>query len=219
MSNVLVIAPHPDDETLGCGGALFYHLNKGDALHWIIITGIDEAQGYTREKVLARKNEIIKISEFYGFSSVLEYGYPTCSLDVVSRSELVSRLSDDFGLLKPEILYVPHYGDVHSDHKIVYEAAIAAAKWFRQPSIKAVRVYETLSETGLIGGEVFSPNQYIDISQFLEKKIAAMHIYGSEMGEHPFPRSETAMRSLAQYRGANSGFEYAEAFHLLYERI
>ena len=217
--DVLVIAPHPDDETLGCGGTLFSHRLLGDRVHWIIFTSISENAGYSRDQVARRKNEIEQVASFYGFTTVIEYDYHTCSLDTISKTEMVNRLSNDISLLKPEIIYIPHFGDVHSDHKIVNEVSLASSKWFRQPSIKTVRAYETLSETGMLGGETLSPNQYSDISQHIDRKIEAMRMYATEMGDFPFPRSEEAIRALASYRGANSGCDSAEAFRVLFEKL
>lgn len=219
MRDVLVVAPHPDDETLGCGGTLLAHRASGDRLHWVIFTSISKDAGYDDDVLISRQSEIDQVKSFYGFESVTEYDYPTCTLDAVSKAGMVSRLSKDIALIEPEVLYIPHSGDIHSDHKVVNEISLASSKWFRQPSIKIVRAYETLSETGMLGGEVFSPNQYSDITRYIDKKIEAMCIYDSEMGEFPFPRSEKAIRALANYRGANSGYDSAEAFHVLFEKI
>ena len=216
MSEVLVIAPHPDDETLGCGGTLLAHSAKGDHVHWLIFTAIDSASGYTEERIKQRRDEIQKVQSYYGFTSVIEYGYQPCTLDTVPMSEMVARLSEDINKLKIDTLYIPHVGDIHSDHKAVNEVALSSSKWFRHTSVKTIRVYETLSETGMPGGEAFIPNQYSDISSFIDKKIDAMKIYDGEMGEFPFPRSEKAIRALATYRGAYSGYESAEAFQLLF---
>ena len=103
---------------------------------------------------------------------------------------------------------------------MVFDAASACCKWFRYPSVRRVLAYETLSETefGLDPDTRFHPNVFVDISAFLERKIELLQIYKSELGHFPFPRSATAVRVLAQYRGANSGFEAAEAFQLLREQ-
>ena len=115
---------------------------------------------------------------------------------------------------------IPHRGDVHTDHQVVFDAVGACCKWFRYPSVKRVLAYETLSETefGLNPQAGFQPNMFVDISLFMERKLELLKIYQSELGEFPFPRSITAVRALAQYRGATSGFEGAEAFMLLRER-
>ncbi len=120
----------------------------------------------------------------------------------------------------PDEIYIPHLGDVHTDHQIVHKAIMSCTKAFRYPCVKRVLVYETLSETdfGLELGAQFVPNVFVDISEFLEKKLQAMEIYASEMGTFPFPRSVLSIRSLAHYRGSSSGFAAAEAFQLLRER-
>jgi N-acetylglucosamine malate deacetylase 1 len=120
----------------------------------------------------------------------------------------------------PDEVLLPHRGDVHSDHRVVFDAAAACTKWFRYPSVRRVLAYETLSETdfALPPQDAFVPNYFVDISGHLEAKIAALRIYESELGQPPFPRSVEAVRALATVRGAASGFHAAEAFQLLRER-
>jgi LmbE family N-acetylglucosaminyl deacetylase len=135
--------------------------------------------------------------------------------------ELVGAISAVFASFQPNEVFVPHCGDVHSDHQVVFKAVTSSSKWFRNPSINRILAYETPSETdfGLNPNESFSPNVFIDISPYLKQKIDAMRIYESELGQHPFPRSEESIRALATIRGASSGFEFAEAFQLLRERM
>ena len=135
--------------------------------------------------------------------------------------EMIYHFSKVFRDFCPEEVFVPHRGDVHTDHQVVFDAVGACCKWFRYPSVKRVLAYETLSETefGLNPQAGFQPNVFVDISLFMERKLELHKIYQSELGEFPFPRSETAVSALAQYRGATSGFEGAEAFMLLREKI
>jgi LmbE family N-acetylglucosaminyl deacetylase len=109
---------------------------------------------------------------------------------------------------------------VHTDHRAVFDAGAACAKWFRYNSIRRVFAYETLSETEftLDAQPPFAPNFFVDITNFLERKLEIMAVYQSEMSEFPFPRSVEAIRALASLRGASSGFRAAEAFQLLRER-
>jgi LmbE family N-acetylglucosaminyl deacetylase len=134
--------------------------------------------------------------------------------------ELIAKVSKVFQIFQPEEVFIPHQGDVHSDHRITFEAVSACSKWFRYPSVKRVLAYETLSETefSLDSSKAFQPNVFVDISQHLEQKLALLRIYASEIGEFPYPRSEVAVRALAQFRGSSSGFESAEGFELLLER-
>ena len=222
MNNILIIAPHPDDETLGCGGTILKHKDKGDSTHWLIVTAIPEGIGYSSEIIYERSIEIQEVGNAYGFSSVHQCGFPTTMIDAIKMADVVKNISEIFHTVKPNIIYLPYRGDVHTDHHIVFDAASACLKWFRYPSVKRVLAYETLSETdATINPDInaFRPNVFIDISSFLENKIDIMKMYGSELGVFPFPRSEEAIRSLAALRGTNAGFKAAEAFMLLKERI
>jgi LmbE family N-acetylglucosaminyl deacetylase len=217
----IVIAPHPDDEVLGVGGTLLRRKKEGSTTAWIIVTSISIESGWTKEKVTKRAEEIRQISELFSFDEVYELNFPTTQLDQISMSDLVNKISEIFSTYQPEEVYVPHPSDVHTDHKIVFDAVASCTKWFRYPSIKRVLAYETLSETdfSLNLDKKFNPNVFVDIESFLEKKLKAMTIYSSEMSEFPFPRSHDAIQALATLRGCASGFNAAEAFELLRERL
>ena len=221
MSAVLVVAPHPDDETLGCGGALLRHAARGDSVHWLIATAMDTGR-FSVERIERRSREIEQVASAFGFASTTCLQFPASRLDEVPCCELVTAIGAVVTKLQPEVIYLPFPGDAHTDHRAVYSAAAAVTKWFRYPSVKRVLACEIVSETDFgLGpdGLAFRPNSYVDISEWLDKKIAMMRLYESEMGEHPFPRSEVAMRALASLRGAQSGFAAAEAFMLLKEIV
>lgn len=220
MRNVLVIAPHPDDETLGCGGTLLKHKQQKTECHWLIVTSAYERQGYTSDWISARGEEINRISEIYGFSSVTKLECPTAELDTLPKKDLVSKISSVVMSLKPELIYLPFWGDIHSDHGIVFDAAAACTKSFRFPFVRAVRVYETLSETEFAlknTAGTFVPNYFVDISDFLEEKLEIMSNYASEVMAHNGPRSLNSIRALATYRGGSIGSAAAEAFITLRE--
>jgi LmbE family N-acetylglucosaminyl deacetylase len=218
----LVIAPHPDDELLGCGGTLLRRAAEGGTIGWLLMTAITEEAGWQPEKVAQRSREIKQVREGLGLHSehFFPLAFPTAELDSIPMSTLVSRISDVFKQFQPEEVLLPYPGDVHSDHRITFEAACACTKWFRYPSVRRVLAYETPSETdfGIDPRDSgFKPNVFVDISQFIDRKLELMAIYESEMGEFPFPRSEKALRGLAQVRGSQAGFEAAEAFMLIRE--
>ncbi|MCM3596565.1 PIG-L family deacetylase [Metabacillus idriensis] len=222
MSTILVIAPHPDDETLGCGGALLRHKKNGDSIHWLIVTAITAERGFTKERIEKREMEITQAAALYEFDSVTKLGFPTARLDTVPLEELVQKIGETIQRIRPDIVYLPHPGDIHSDHKFVFDSGMSCTKWFRYPFVKRILVYETLSETelGINPAYVkFSPNVYVDITSFLDQKIEIMKVFQSEMGEFPFPRSEQAIRALSSYRGASSGFQFAEGYILIKEVI
>ncbi|MFQ5347674.1 MAG: PIG-L deacetylase family protein [Rhodothalassiaceae bacterium] len=220
MTGILVVAPHADDETYGCGGTLLRARGEGQAIHWLIVTFPSQAHGYSQDAARSRTLEIERASEFYGFASVHRLGLAPAALDRVPRADLVAALRTVVSEIAPGTLYLPFPGDAHSDHRAVFEAGAALAKRFRHPSIRSVRLYETPSETdfGLDPtGAPFRPNLFIDISETLAAKIEALGLYPGECGEHPFPRSVEAVRALAIRRGAAAGVAAAEAFMILRE--
>lgn len=219
--NTMVIAPHPDDEVLGVGGALLRRKAEGAKVAWLIMSDISVESGWAEEKVKQRADEIKRITEIFCFDEVFKLNFPTAQLDRMPIKDLVAGISAAFRSFEPEEVFVPHPHDVHTDHRVVFDAAASCMKWFRYPFVKRVLAYETLSETdfGLGADRGFRPNFFINIEPFLEQKLKAMDIYASELGEFPFPRSPEAIRALAALRGAASGFKAAEAFELLRERL
>lgn len=217
----IVIAPHPDDEVLGAGGTLLRRKAEGATVAWLVVTGITTGIGWSEEKIKQRADEIKRITALFGFDSVFELNFPTTQLDQVPMSDLVAAVSNVFKTFEPEEVLVPHPSDVHTDHRMVFDAVASCSKWFRYPSVKRVLAYETLSETdfGMCTQQGFQPNVFVNIEPYLDDKLRAMDIYASELGAFPFPRSHEAIRALATLRGAASGFKAAEAFELLRERL
>jgi len=215
-NKVLTIAVHPDDETLGCGGTLLKHKANGDEIHWLICTTINNKHSYYK----TREKEIEKVKKLYDFDSVYNLRLKTMQVDEYTVSELVGKISQVIKEVQPNIIYLPFKGDVHSDHRKIYEASYSCTKSFRYPFIKKIYMVETLSETEFAPSTIedsFVPNVFVDISEFFEKKIEIMKVFQSEISEHPFPRSEKNIRALATLRGATCGCEYAESFVLLKE--
>ena len=220
MNKVLVIAVHPDDETLGCGGTLLKHKSNNDKIHWLIATDIKESEGFKKSTVEKRKNEINKVENLFNFDSVSKLGLSTTKVDDYSMNSLIEKISSVINKIRPDIIYLPFKGDIHTDHKKIFNAAYSCTKSFRYPFIKKIYMMETLSETDFslnIKDESFMPNTFVDISDFMDKKIEIMNLYDGELGDHPFPRSVKNIKALATYRGATAGCDYAESFMLIKE--
>lgn len=220
MSVIVVVAPHPDDETIGCGGTLLRHRAEGDEIHWLIMTTITEQAGFSKAHIETRKNEIKIVSKMYQFSTVHQAKFVSTTLDTVANSKLIGEVSMFFNKVKPDTIYLPYRYDVHSDHTAVFDAVASCTKSFRYPFIRKVRAYETLSETefSIRPGDIgYQPNLWIDISDYLEEKIEIMNLYKGEIQQHPFPRSELNIRALATMRGATAGVVAAESFVTLKE--
>lgn len=218
---VLVVSVHPDDEVLGCGGTLLRHRDRGDELHWLILTEMKNGDRWSAPRVARRNQEIREVNEVLG-ADIHRLEYPALGLDTVRRADLVQDVKDIVEKVRPDTLYVPNRSDAHSDHRVAFEALIPAMKRFRHNSVRRILMYETPSETDLVPPlreSAFQPNWFVDIGEYLEDKLDLMEAYDSEFGEHPFPRSRRGLRALATVRGAIAGVEAAEAFVLLREVV
>ncbi len=222
MKNILIIAPHPDDELLGCGGTLLRHLAAGNQVHWLIVSKMHSRAGYSREQIKAQERLIQRVSNAIGFSSVRQLNFPTTQLDTVPLSEIASSIGQMTRDSQADTLYLPSPNDIHTDHSVVFNAAKGCAKWFRYPEVQRVYAYETLSETDFslsTDGPAIRINHYVDISEQLPRKLELLDLYRAECDEFPFPRSEKAVEALARLRGAACGCRAAEAFQLLKEVV
>lgn len=220
--NVLIIAPHPDDESLGCGGTILKHIANGDKVYWLIVTAMTSSGGYTDNEIEKKSMIIETISNLYSFSKTIEFGLPTCKLDQYDFSRLVGMLAACFDEIQPEIIYVPNRTDIHTDHQVISAATWSAAKAFRRPFIKKILMYETLSETECalpVADHIFIPNVYVDITNYIDEKIDIISYYENEILSRPFPRSRENVKALAIFRGSSVNLMYAEAFMLVREIV
>lgn len=214
---VMVVAPHPDDEALGCGGTLLRlrALRPDAAIHWLIVTEMPASYG--AERIATREREIASTAARLG-AQVHRLGFPAATLDEVPMSDVIGRMSGIVRAAQPASVFVPWRHDVHGDHRIAFDAAVSCTKSFRYPSVHNVLAYEALSETDYAldpAAPAFRPNVFVDISEFLEAKLELLAGYGAEIQPFPFPRSREAVEALARVRGAAAGVQAAEGFVLL----
>ena len=218
MKNVIVISAHPDDETLGVGGTILKHVANGDNVYWLIVTNVFENQGFSKERVESRQEEIREVEKLLGICKTFLLNYPTMTLSSSSLIKMVPDISSIFSEVQPEIIYTLNRSDAHSDHRVIFDAVMACTKSFRYPFIKQILMYECISETEFapaLAEKAFLPNYFVDITDYLDKKNEIMKVFESEIAEHPFPRSLENIKALAHFRGASVGVKYAEAFQLL----
>jgi N-acetylglucosamine malate deacetylase 1 len=197
---------------------LLRHKADGDDVFWGFATEMKEGNTYYSERVSQRKSEIKKVASLYQFDDVLSLGFFPATLDTIATSNLVDKISDVMNRVKPNIIYLPFFGDIHSDHQVFFSAALSCTKWFRYPFVESIYMMEVLSETNFslpTQGSSFVPNFFVDITPYYNKKVEIMNLFKSEMGVHPFPRSLDSIKALAVYRGSMSGCEMAESFMLL----
>lgn len=205
MEKVVVIAVHPDDETIGCGGTIIKYLNRGDEVHCILVT-----KGNAEQKVIWNK-----VKEAYHFTSVTELNFPELDLMDKSLNELIPPLSKSISTIQPQTVIIPNRSDAHSDHKAIFNAVASCTKAFRYPFIEKILMMEVISETDfalpLPEGQ-FIANYFVDISKEYTKKEEILKIYESELLPYPQTRNLSTMQALNRYRGSQINVEYAEAF-------
>lgn len=209
--NVLIIAPHPDDEVLGCGGTIAKYSQRGDH-----ITVCYATKAYTpdwsEEYLIKKENEIEISNSILGISKRIDLGYPTVQLDTIPQKDITDSLSEIANQIKPNITFIPHRGDLNKGHQIIHDAALVALRPISHRCSK-IFAYETLSETEWgPNPHSFHPDYYVDISETWEVKIEAMNVFTTELKEEPHPRSSDVMRALAIKRGSEILAMAAEAF-------
>jgi LmbE family N-acetylglucosaminyl deacetylase len=215
---ILIIAPHPDDEVLGCGGTIAKHAKNGDEVYLCIVTKAYTLD-WSEEFLKNRPKEIERANKILGIKKTYFLDYPTVKLDTFPQKELNDSIFKVVAEVKPEIVYIPHKGDINKDHRLIFEASLVATRPINH-KIKKILSYESLSETEWGQPiEPFTPNVYIDISDTIKTKIEAMKAYESEIKPYPHPRSLEMINILAKMRGGVVGLDAAEAFILIREVI
>jgi LmbE family N-acetylglucosaminyl deacetylase len=214
---VLVIAPHPDDEVLGCGGAIAHHAAQGDEVHVLVMTrGAPDL--YPVDDEVEVRQEVKTAHALLGVSETHFLDFYAPKLDTVPMHQLADAIARTMHPIRPQVLYAPHRGDIHLDHQMVYQAALVAARPINDYSVRQLLCYETLSETEWAppwSDTAFVPNVFVNITDYLDLKLKAMHCYESELKEFPHPRSLQAIEALAKLRGSSISVAAAEAFMLV----
>ena len=218
---ILVIAAHPDDEVLGCGGTIAKHFDNGDIVEILIVS-----QGVTsRNDSIAVDVEIsnlrrasLQSAQLLGASKIHHLDLPDNRLDSLDRLDLIKLLEQYIFSFDPHVVYVHHSGDVNIDHRRIHEAVVTACRPLPGIALTHLLSFEIASSTEWQtpgSAPVFLPNWFVDISNQWERKRQALTAYSSEMRQFPHPRSIKALEHLAKWRGAQVGVNAAEAFCLL----
>jgi N-acetylglucosamine malate deacetylase 1 len=213
---LLVVAPHPDDETLGPGGTLLRRIAEGWLVHWVIVTS---AEGFITDKTRLerREREIAEVAKCYRFVGVHKLGFPTTRLAETPETDLYRAIASVIRATKPAEVLLPFRNDPHSDHRIVTSISWSACKSFRASSVERVLMYDTPSETDFAApNDPFRADVLVEISgEHLARKIEIMALYEGELAKHPFPRSGEALTARALLYGAAAGVPHAEGFMLM----
>jgi len=218
----LIVSVHPDDETLGCGGTILKRKSNGEELYWMIITNMTYNNGYSNNDVNARKTEIEKVNEAFGFKQYYSLDFPPGKIDTISFQDIIKKITEVINIVKPHEIFLPYKFDVHTDHQHSFKAIYSCTKNFRFPFIKKILMCDIISETEFapsITNEIFNPNIFIDVTPYFQKKLDIFKIYNKELMSSPLPRSIESLEAQGRYRGSRIGVKYAECFSLLLEII
>ena len=228
MNYVLVIAAHPDDEVLGCGGSIARHADAGDHVQVLIVAegATSRQQQRDRGQVEAELSELAyaaqKAGEILGAKGVELLDLPDNRLDSIDSLDLVKLIEARIERYQPQIVYTHHAGDVNIDHRRLHEAVVTACRPTPGHSVKRLLSFEVASSTEWQppgSAPAFQPNWFVDISEQWARKRLALDSYATEMCPWPHARSIQALEHLARWRGAQVGVQAAEAFCLLRQLV
>lgn len=216
---MLVIAAHPDDEVLGCGGYIARYSEQNEVFTAIVTEGCSaQYKGRdVKEIIKQKKKSAFEAGRLLGVKRVVFGDFPDMKLDTVSHVDLNRFLSNTIQKVRPDLILTHHPGDVNLDHRLVFQSTMVAARPIggRAPDLL---LYETPSATewqSYDNKTAFIPNVFIDISDTLGLKIEALKCYDVELRSYPHPRSEEGLRAYASFRGLAAGLEAAEGYRML----
>ena len=220
QDKVLVIAAHPDDEVLGCGGTISKHILKGDLVKVLIA-----AEGITsrvnendqKNKLKALKQSAIEANKILGVNDVSFESLPDNRLDKLLKLEVIQIIEKYLSIFDPNIIYTHHCGDVNIDHQILHEAVVTACRPLPGRKVEKILFFEVPSSTEWqtpFSKIPFVPNWFVNIEKTLDQKLKSLEKYDFEMRKWPHPRSLEGVKTLALWRGSTAGMKSAEAFIL-----
>ena len=217
--DILIVVAHSDDETLGLGGTIKKHVQKGDNVYAIYMTdGVTARKGNQSQQVILRKNAAIMASKILGFKWETSYRFDDNEMDSYPLLDIIKKIESAKFKINPDIVYTHSFADLNIDHRRVSEAVLVAFRPQPDEKCREIRLFEVVSATDYghenLTGK-FVPNLYIDISGTWEKKEEALTCYNAEMRKYPHSRSIEAIKNLARYRGNQVGLNLCEAFQVI----
>lgn len=217
--NVLVVAAHPDDEILGCGGTIARHAANGDAVHILIVAeGATSRPKGSKEDVKRLAEAADRAAKAIGAKPPRFLGMPDNRLDTVALLNVIQPIEDVVRMVVPGTVYTHHGSDLNVDHRIVHQAVVTACRPLPGSPVRRICGFETLSSSEWSTasmGPAFNPSHFVGISDFLAAKTAALECYATELRPFPHPRSIEAVTALARVRGSRAGLTAAEAFEVI----
>ena len=215
--HILVVAAHPDDEALGCGGTLARHASEGDAVYAMFMTGGVGARRL-KESRFERRKLADKAARILGMKESAYHNFPDNAMDCMPLLDVVQVIEKAVRILKPYIIYTHHAGDLNVDHGVTARAVMVSCRPLPGSSVEAIYGFEVLSSTewaGPAAEDAFCPAHFVNIEKDFTVKMKALKAYASEMRDFPHARSYEAVEALATLRGTQIGVKKAEAFGVI----
>jgi len=214
--NVLVVAAHPDDELLGAGGTVARHAANGDLVKLAVMcegVSLRYEPGWDAQV----RKQACDAARILGVSDLVMGDLPDQRLETIPLQQVAVKVDQLIADFAPEVIYTHFAGDINRDHQVLAEAVLVAARPYSAPSVREILMFETPSSTEWSSPALTTPfqaNVYVDVEDFLDKKIAAFNCYTAEVRPFPHPRSPEALRDRARYWGSLVNRKAAEAFVL-----
>ncbi len=207
--NVLVVAAHPDDELLGCGGTIALHTRAGDRVTAVIVCeGESLRYGRGTQNMGA---QTMAAGRRLGVTDIRLLGLADQRLDTMTLTDIIAPLEQIVRETKPSLVYTQHGGDINRDHEVLFKALLVATRPLEH-YIEAIYSFDTASSTEWAFPRTFVPDTWVDITDTLETKLEAMACYRSEVREYPHPRSLEALEHRAKAWGNQTCLDVAEVF-------
>ena len=215
VKKVLVVAAHPDDEILGCGGTIL-KLKKNNLIKVIFMTNGTDARGKNKKASQKRIQGCLNLFKKLKLNKPLILNFPDNKMDSVPLLKIVKKIEEILSKFNPEVVFTHFDGCLNIDHQITFKAAVTACRPLKKTSVKKILSFEVPSSTewALSKDKKFQPNYYINISKHIKEKILLMKYYKDEIRPFPHSRSLKSIKTLSEYRGASAGVKNAEAFYL-----
>lgn len=212
---ILIVAAHPDDEILGCGGSII-KLRKNNDINVLFMTNGVSARGKNKINEKKRKDECLKLFKYLGIPKPQFFNFPDNRLDKIELLKIIKKIEIKINSFRPETIFTHYSNCLNIDHRKTFEAVNTACRPINNLSVKKILSFEIPSSTDwtLFRGKNFQPNYFIDISKEIKKKLKSLKFYKSELRKYPHSRSLKAVESLARVRGVSCGVKFAEGFYL-----
>ena len=223
MNNILFIAPHADDEVLGCGATMAKEAAKGNNVYVLICTNahVGAPELFSEDQIAEIRSEAKTAHKLLGVTETRFLEFPAPQLDQYPGYVMSNQIASVIRNYDIDTVYIPHKGDCHKDHEVIHRCAMVACRPLAGSKVKRVYSYETMSETEWgepVAADVFVPNRYVTFNEEeFAIKLQAMSAFRTQLQNFPSPRSLEALEALAKYRGATVSSSRAEAFMVLRE--